>query len=188
MKRVSIAGIGAIALIAAIPFAGNIPGLTALNHVGEAIAQTVNPAKVALRLMADKQVVQNEQGRQQVSWQQLQGSVQVLPGDVIRYRVQGENSSDRPARNLTINQAVPQRTTYLLNSATVVPNNGVNIVYSIDGGKSFVEKPTVQVKLPNGKLETRPAPAEAYTNIRWKFTQPVAANSKVNATYQVKVR
>ncbi|MBW4575197.1 MAG: hypothetical protein KME08_07925 [Aphanothece sp. CMT-3BRIN-NPC111] len=189
MKRASIAGLGAIAIIAAVPFVSTIPGFTALHDIGEAIAQTINPAKVDLRLTADKQVVEkDQQGKENVTWQALQGNVVVQPGNVIRYRVLGENSSDRPVKKLSITQPVPKQTIYVLNSAMTTQNSGVNTVYSIDNAKTFVEKPTVQVKLPNGEVETKPAPAEAYTHVRWSFSEPIAAQTKVAAAYQVKVR
>lgn len=75
----------------------------------------------------------------------------------------------------------------MLNSVTV-KHNTAKIIYSIDNGKSFGEKPLVQVKLPNGKIVTRPAPAALYTHVRWKFGQAISPKVDVNATYQVRVR
>lgn len=188
MKRLSI-GLGAIALMASVPFASEMPVLANFREAGTAIAQNLQrQPQVQMRLGAEKKVVQkNQQGKQQVSWQTLQGKVVVQPGDVIRYVVSGKNDSDRPVKNLVVTQPIPKQTTYILNSVTV-KNNAAKITYSIDNGKSFVEKPTVQVKLPNGKVETRPAPAELYTHLRWKFAQSIAPATPVNATYQVKVR
>jgi uncharacterized repeat protein (TIGR01451 family) len=189
MKRLSIAGIGAIAIIATVPFVSSVPGLTALHNIGDAIAQTVAPAKVNLRLTAEKKEVQKDsQGKQQVVWKSLQGNVVVQPGDVLRYTVTGENASARPVKKLSLMQPIPKQTKYVLNSVTVPQNVGAKVVFSIDGGKSFVEKPTVQVKLPNGTVETRPAPAEAYTHVRWNFANPLAPATKVNASYEVEVR
>jgi uncharacterized repeat protein (TIGR01451 family) len=187
MKRFSIASLGAIAVMATIPFVGEMPVLANLKDAGVAIAQNIQrQPQVQLALGAQKKVVQNQQGKQQVSWQTLQGNVVVQPGDVIRYIVSGKNNSDRAVKNLVVTQPIPKQTTYVLTSATV--KNGASVSYSIDNGKSFVEKPTVQVKLPSGKVETRPAPAELYTHVRWKFVESVAPAAAVNATYQVKVR
>lgn len=188
MKRLSIS-LGAIAFLATVPFMSGTPVLANLREVGAVIAQNLQPQpQVQLRLGVEKKVVQqNQQGKQQTTWQTLQGKVVVQPGDVMRYTVSGANNSDRPVKNLVITQPIPKQTTYVLNSVTT-KNKGAKITYSINNGKSFVEKPTIQVKLPNGKLETRPAPAELYTQLRFNFTDLIAPATVVSAAYQVKVR
>lgn len=188
MKRSYIAGFGAIALMTAIPFVGEMPVLANLRQAGVAIAQNIQrQPQVALNLGAEKKIIRNQQGKQQVAWRTLQGNVTVQPGDVLRYVVTGQNNSDRPVNNLVFTQPIPKQTTYVLNSVTV-KNNTAKVTYSIDNGKSFVEKPLVRVKLPNGKIVTRPAPAELYTHVRWKFGQAISPKAGVNATYQVRVR
>lgn len=190
MKSFSIASLGAIAVITATPFIGGMPVLANLQQASSTIAQNVQrQAPVQMSLAAAKQVVQQDaQGKTQVSWQPLQGKVTVQPGDVIRYTVKGENSSDRPVKNLAFTQPIPKQTVYVLNSATVAQNAGARVTYSIDNGKTFVQKPMVQVKLPNGKVEMRPAPAEAYTHIRWNFGSAIDPKTIMSASYEVKVQ
>lgn len=62
------------------------------------------------------------------------------------------------------------------------------VTYSINNGKSFVENPTVQVKLPSGDIEEVTAPAESYTHIRWKFSQDIEPQKEVKASYLATVR
>lgn len=189
MKHLNFVGLGAIALIATTSFVGEMPVLADLRDAGVAIAQNIQrQPQVQLRLGAEKKVLQkDQQGKQQVTWQTLQGNVVVQPGDVLRYVVTGKNNSDRAVKNLVLTQPIPKQTAYVLNSVTV-KNNKAKVTYSIDNGKSFVEKPTVRVKLDTGKIETRPAPAELYTHVRWKFEQPISSAIPVNATYQVRLR
>ncbi|MDB9376134.1 hypothetical protein [Nodularia sphaerocarpa] len=188
MKRISIVGIGAIALIATVPFVGNIPGLGKIWDSGSAIAQNAAKGQVQLRLEAEKQIItQDQQGKQVKQWQPLQGKVTVKPGDVLRYTISGENTSDRPVKNLTLNQPIPQGMVYVLKSAKVDVNKNSKITYSIDGGRSFVENPTVKVTLPNGNVENQPAPASAYTHIRLHLPV-VDGKTTVQANYQVQVR
>lgn len=188
MKRFSVS-LGAIAVIAAVPFISQMPVLANLHEAGTLLAQNVRrQPQVQLRLGAEKKVMtKDQQGKLQVNWQTLQGNVVVQPGDVIRYIVTGNNNSDRSTKNLVVTQPIPKQTTYVLNSVTV-KNNKAKITYSINNGKNFVEKPTVRVKLANGKVETLPAPAELYTHVRWKFEEPINPTTPVNATYQVRVR
>lgn len=183
MKSLTFVKFAAIAFIT-LPFVA--PGI---EQTQVAIAQTVQrqQAQVQLNLgVAKKVLTKDAQGKPQTTWQTLKGNVVVQPGDTLRYTVIGENTSDRAVRNFTLTQPIPQQTTYVLSSATAPSNT--KMTYSIDNGKTFVDNPTIQVKLPNGKVETRPAPAERYTHIRWKYTTAINAKSAVNATYQVRVR
>lgn len=182
MKRLAIASIGAIALTITVPLIGQIPA-------GVVVAQNTHAkGQVQLQLAAEKKVLRKEQGKQKETWQGLQGKVVVQPGDVLRYTVTGVNNGDKPVKNLVVNQPIPKGMVYVLNSATVNANQDAKITYSIDGGRSFVEKPTVKVKLPNGKIETLSAPAIAYTHIRWNFGTSVPAKTQVKGSYQAQVR
>ncbi|MEH2165709.1 MAG: hypothetical protein V7K41_03340 [Nostoc sp.] len=187
MKRVSLAGLGAIALVATVPFLSQIPGVANIWHSGSAVAQNIKTqGQIQLRLEAEKQVVaQDQQGKQSQKWEPLKGQVVVRPGDVLRYTLSGENKSDRPVKNLTFNQPIPKGMVYVLNSTNVAKN--AKVIYSIDGGRSFVENPTIKVTLPGGKVETKPAPATAYTHIRLQIPS-LAAKTTVKATYQTQVR
>ncbi|WP_392530552.1 hypothetical protein [Nostoc sp. C117] len=187
MKRLSIAGLGAIALIATVPFLGQILGVANIWYSGSAYAQNVKTqGQIQLRLEAEKLVVaQDQQGKQSQKWEPLKGQVVVRPGDVLRYTLNAENKSDRPVKKLTLNQPIPKGTVYVLKSVNVI-NNG-KITYSIDGGRSFVENPTVKVTLPDGKVETKPAPAIAYTHIRLQIPS-IPAKTTIKATYQTQVR
>ncbi len=190
MKRFSLAGIGAIALFAAVPLTGVIPGIPSIGQMGSAIAQNIQrQPQMHLQLDAEKQVIsQDKESKQKVSWQALKGEAVVKPGDLLRYTVSGENFSSSPVKNLALNQAVPKGMVFVLKSATANAAVGTKIAYSIDGGRNYVENPTVKVTLPNGKVEERPAPATAYTNIRWNFNNAVAAKTTVKASYQAQVR
>ena len=185
MKRLSI--IGLAAMLVAVPFS-SFPGIAATTPKN-ILAQNVQAQpKVQLRLTADKKMVQKDTaGKDKVTWVSLQGNVTVQPGDVIRYTVTGANNGDRPANNLVVTQPIPRQTAYILNSSNTI-NTTATVTYSIDNGKTFVAKPTVQVKLANGKVETRPAPAEVYTHVRWNFTDAIAVKSTIGAVYQVRVK
>jgi uncharacterized repeat protein (TIGR01451 family) len=190
MKRSSFIGLSAIALVASVPLVNELPVSASWLNVGNAIAQNVQQKpQMQLVLSAEKKVVQkDQQGKEKVSWQPLQGNVTVQPGDVLRYTLTGENKSDRPIKDLKLNQPVPQGMAYVMSSAAISPNAGSQITYSIDQGKSFVAQPQVPVKQADGKVVMKPAPAEAYTNIRWTIGSAVGAKSTVKASYQAKVR
>lgn len=176
MKRFSITTFGLIALFATVSvMAGK-----------SSIAQNAQKGLVELRLETEKKVVQQLAGKKE-NWQAMVGQAVVQPLDVLRYTVTAVNNGDRLVKNLKINQPIPKGMVYILNSTSIEANQGSKVTYSIDGGRNFVEKPKVKITLPNGKVETKPAPATAYTHIRWNIDTLVAA-AKVKGTYQVQVR
>lgn len=191
-----------IGILGFLPCYLGLLALTSVGSIGVALAQTQaqttgqiaqqvaqRQAPVQLVLVGEKQMLQrDDQGKEKVTWQAFNQQAAVRPGDVIRYTLNSKNTSDRPVKNLVVTQPVPQRTIFILNSVAATQGNGIAVVYSIDGGKSFVAKPTVPVKLPDGKTVNQPAPAQAYTHIRWTFDQAIPAKTTVSVTYQVRVR
>ncbi|MGD1904915.1 MAG: hypothetical protein ACFB0C_02850, partial [Leptolyngbyaceae cyanobacterium] len=164
MKRWFI-GLGALALVGSAPFIGT-PVLAQIQEITESIVESIRRPEVKLTLTAEKQIIEATAGEEpQVTWQALEGQAQVAPGDVLRYTIDGANSGDVEAENLVLTQPVPAEMTYILDSAT--PATGAELVYSIAGGETFVAEPMVEVTLPDGTVEQQPAPAEAYTHVRW---------------------
>ncbi|MCC5640184.1 hypothetical protein LC593_31005 [Nostoc sp. CHAB 5844] len=187
MKRIFITGIGASLLLTTASFMTHLSGVVKWDQFNSAVAQyPQKPQALKLFLAAEKQVLtKNQQGKQKVTWQALKDKAIVKPGDILRYTLTGENTSDRPLKNLTLNQPISRGMVYVLKSAHFTGNT--KITYSIDGGRSFVENPTIKVSLPNGNVETKSAPASAYTHLRF-YTPIVAAKTTLKATYQIQVR
>ena len=129
--------------------------------------------RVALTLKADKKVVQDRQ----TIFQPIAGKASVKPGDIIKYTVIAKNNSRCLLRNLVLKQPIPRGTNYLKDSATAV--DGAQLLFSIDGGKTFVAKPMV-----GGEA----APATAYNYLRWKFAGKMKPNAQVQTTYELQVK
>lgn len=186
-KRWSIA-LGALAMVAAVPVLSSTPVFAELTEAGTTLVQAILRPEVKLNLVAQKQVitVDEKTGRQIVTWKGLEDGAIVQPGDLLQYVVSGNNAGEAAAKNLVVTQAIPQAMIYVLQSAQ--SNNGAEITYSIDNGETFVTNPTIEETLPDGTVAQQPAPAEAYTHIRWKFSQLIAPEDGVKAVYQVKVR
>jgi uncharacterized repeat protein (TIGR01451 family) len=169
MYKLFIASVTTIALI----------GATALTHQLPLSAQAQpstapNPSvakRVLLTLKAEKQVKVGDK----ISYESTSGK-SVKPGDILKYSVNAKNT-DKPVKNLVLTQPVPRGTSYVKNSALAL--NGAELMFSIDGGKTYVVKPML------GKKE---APVATYTNLRWKFPGTIAAKAQVNATYEVVVK
>ena len=187
MKKHWLLGASAALVLSTLPINGS-PAIAQIFNAGSTIAQNVlRQPKVNLHLVADQQVMtKDQQGKEMVRWQTIDGNVKAKQGDLIRFTVTGKNEGSRDAKNVAITQPIPQGTIYQLNSATIA--QAITVTYSIDQGKTFVVQPTVKVTLPNGKVEERPAPAAAYTHVRWETSQTLQPDAIVSAAYQVKIR
>lgn len=187
MKRKYLFGLGFMALAAAVPLATTTPVLANLQAAGEMLVQQLRRPEVKLVMGAEKQVTEIDQnGQEKRVWKQLEGSVTVQPGDVLRYSVHTENEGEVAAEDLVVTQPVPDQTVYILDSAN--GNDSAQITYSIDSGETFVEEPMIEVTLPDGTVELRPAPAEVYTHVRWSYDQTIEPEVALNIDYQVQVR
>jgi uncharacterized repeat protein (TIGR01451 family) len=129
--------------------------------------------RVALTLKAGKKVVKDNK----TSFEPISGKATVKPGDVIEYTVIAKNNSRCPLRNLILKQPIPRGTQYLKDSAS--PIDGAELLFSIDGGKTFVSKPMVG---------TEEAPATAYNYLRWKFNGLMRTKAQVKTTYKLQVK
>lgn len=187
MKHLAILSIGALALIASLSPANTSPLLANSPKPTDVALDFQRQPQFQFYLKAEKKIVQlNHPRKQYVIWQGLQGDAIVQRGDVIRYIVTGKNNSGRSLKYLVVTQPIPKHTIYILNSVAV-KNNEAKLTYSIDNGRSFVEKPIVRVKLANGRIETHSAPAALYTHLRWNYSKLISPAAVVNTTFLVKV-
>jgi uncharacterized repeat protein (TIGR01451 family) len=186
MKRSLFTGLTVIAVIVAFPLVKSAPGFAQLHQVAQAIAQQIQRPEVKLVLQAEKQVqTLDEQGRIKLSWQTLTEGATVQPGDTLRYTLASANEGALPAQDLVITQPIAPQMKYVLGSAG--GNSEAQKTYSIDNGQTFAQTPMVEVTLPDGTIELQPAPAEAYTHLRWQF-ETVEIDVAVQVNYQVLVK
>lgn len=110
--------------------------------------------------------------------------VRVQPGEIITYRVAVSNVSSTPKSNLHIDGPVPQGTQFVGNS---VDAGGARVLYSIDGGRTFSERPTVK-KVVGGVERDVPAPASDFTTVRFVWDGSLSPGQVRNASYRTRVR
>jgi uncharacterized repeat protein (TIGR01451 family) len=187
-QRLATIGIG-LAAIAVTPFIAMNPSIAhSLQNGVQQIAQNLPmlQPKVEMKLTVAKKVVAKQgDGTSTTTWKELGDKPVVRPGDVLRYSVSAQNSGQKAARNLSITQPIPVQATYILGSAR---DNGAILTFSIDGGKNFSSQPMVAVKLANGTQSLRPAPAAAYTNVRWSYKEVLAPAAAFRNSYEVAVK
>ena len=106
----------------------------------------------------------------------------VVPGTVIRYVNTLDNSGDKSARKLVVNNPVPENMEYVANTASC--QGSCVISYSVDGGKTYKQPEELFL----GVEEKRHlAKASEYTNIRWVVAQ-LDASSQSSVEYKARLK
>jgi len=107
------------------------------------------------------------------------------PGDLIEYRLSFTNTREGAVGNVVFDDPIPVGLVYVEGSAGAEPENVV-VEFSIDGGDSYTANPEIEVE-EAGERVRRPAPAEAYTHVRWTVQGTLAPGEEVRAVFRVRV-
>jgi uncharacterized repeat protein (TIGR01451 family) len=125
-------------------------------------------------------VVERQSGRIPV-----QEAATVKSGEVMDWTITSTNEGNAPARDYKAVGVVPPGTQFVAGSATV--DGTATVTYSIDRGKSFFERPTIDERQPDGTIKKVAAPASMYTQVRYEWADPLETGAKRNATYKVRL-
>lgn len=109
----------------------------------------------------------------------------VKPGEILDWTITSENGGDAAALNYKAVARIPKGTEFVAGTAKA---EGANAVYSIDNGKSFSDKPTIEEKQTDGTVKRVAAPVAMYTDIRYEWSDPLAQGGKRSASYKVRVK
>lgn len=110
---------------------------------------------------------------------------EVIPGDVVRYRLTFTNVTARAVKNVIFDNPLPTGLRYQPGTASS-DREQVAIHYSIDGGKSYSAQPMIEVEV-EGKRVQRPAPTDMYTHIRWSVQGSVLPGAVVHAEFRAQL-
>ena len=116
----------------------------------------------------------------------LEKAGEVHPGEVLDWTITSANEGDAPARQYKTIGQIPRGTAFVSGSA--VAEYGAAVSYSIDGGKEFAAQPLVEEKQADGTKKMVPAPASMYTQVRYEWSDPLAAGQTLSASYKVRVK
>ncbi len=108
------------------------------------------------------------------------------PGEILNWTITSMNAGSAPAQNYKTIGEIPTGTAYVASSAKAEGN--VKIVYSIDDGKTFDEKPLIDQKQPDGTTKKVAAPVSMYTQIRYEWNDPLTEGKQFSASYKVRVK
>lgn len=115
----------------------------------------------------------------------LDKAAAVNPGEVLDWTIMSENSGNASAFEYKAVGHIPRGTSFVAGSAKA---DGARAVYSIDGGKSYSDQPSVEEKQSDGTVKRVAAPVAMYTDIRYEWSDPLVQGGKLAASYKVKVK
>ena len=125
-------------------------------------------------------VVERQTGRIPV-----QEAATVKSGEIMDWTITSMNEGNAPARDYKAIGIVPPGTEFVAGSVTA--DGAATVTYSIDRGKSFSERPTVEERQADGTIKKVAAPVSMYTQIRYEWADPLEEGAKLNATYKVRL-
>jgi uncharacterized repeat protein (TIGR01451 family) len=111
---------------------------------------------------------------------------EVRSGEVLDWTITSTNEGTGAAREFKATGQIPQGTSLIAGSTTA--DGTANVTYSIDHGQTFTAQPTIATRQADGTLKQVPAPVSLYTQVRYEWTDALAAGSKLTATYKVRVK
>jgi uncharacterized repeat protein (TIGR01451 family) len=149
------------------------------------LATTIGFAKkelpIKLTTKSYKEVVKvGKDGKRKVV---LEDAKKIIPGDIVLYKNIIQNNSKSDAKDMVLNNSIPKFTEYVPDSASC--EKGCEILFSVDGGKTYATPDKLKVKDVNGERLALP---KEYTNVRWILTSTLTPNSKTYVSFKTKLK
>ncbi len=124
-----------------------------------------------------------ERGGQRLALDKVEN---VKPGEVLDWQITSSNDGAAEARDYKAVGHVPAGTVFVQGSAAA--ESGSTVTYSIDGGKTYSTQPVVEERQADGTVKRVPAPVSMYTEVRYEWSDALAAGGKLTAAYKVRVK
>ena len=138
---------------------------------GSAGAAAASPARLAVETEVERLVAGGEEDGGQVRLLPLESAP--AAGEELIYTVSFVNLGPVAATDVRITQPIPAEVRLVAGSAAA-PR--AELLYSIDGGRSFGWPEELSVDDGNGGQ--RRADADAYTHVRWRLDGPIEPGSR----------
>ena len=133
-----------------------------------------------LRVLAENLTAQEERPRAGEG-----GGSTMLPGDVVGFTLFFTNTTNDSIQSVEFLDAIPPGLVLELGTPGA-DRPDVVIDYSLDGGETWSLDPVVQFE-SDGQVVTRPAPAEAYTHIRWRVEGWIQPGGEAVARFRARL-
>src|SRR5512138_3014573 len=135
----------------------------ALGAVASVVLATAGSPRLEVNVRVEREVVKDDPSGRRIVHREPVGVAS--PGDTLVYTLEARNAGDGNAVGANLDDPIPQGTTLVLDS---VDHAGAALSASLDGARTWVAFPaTLERRAEDGTVTSVPAPAEAYTHLRW---------------------
>jgi hypothetical protein len=110
----------------------------------------------------------------------------VKPGEILDWQIVSSNDGSGAARDYKAVGHIPAGTALVAGSAE--GEGGSTVTYSFDCGKTYSTQPVVEERQADGTVKKVPAPVSSYTEVRYEWSDALAAGGKLSASYKVRVK
>ena len=136
---------------------------------------------IELKMIAEQEiVVENEEGEKELKREPV---ANIVPGDHVFYTIEYKNIGQEMADQVDIKNPIPIEMEYVSGTAD---GSEANILFSIDGGKTFDKPENLIVFDEEGNEHL--ATAKEYTHIRWMITKSVEPGAEGQVTYRAALK
>jgi hypothetical protein len=110
----------------------------------------------------------------------------VKPGEILDWQIVSANEGAGAAHDYKAVGHIPAGTQLVAGSAA--GEQGSTVTYSVDGGKTYSSQPIIEERQADGSIKKVPAPVSMYTEVRYEWSDALAAGGKLSASYRVRVK
>jgi uncharacterized repeat protein (TIGR01451 family) len=156
----------------------------ALGAVATFALANAGTPRLEVQVRVEREVVRDDPSGRRVVHREPVGVA--TPGDTLVYTLEARNAGDGQAVGANLDDPIPEGTTLVVDS---VDRAAAPVSASLDGAKSWVAFPaTVERRAEDGTVTRVPAPAEAYTHLRWSLPGAIAPGESRNVSFKVRIR
>lgn len=160
-----------------------LPAVAILAAATVALATAGSP-RLEVQVRVEREVVKDDPSGRRVVHREPVGVA--TPGDTLVYTLEARNAGDAIAVGANLDDPIPEGTTLVVDS---IDRAGASISASLDGAKTWVAFPaTLERRAEDGSVQRVPAPAEAYTHLRWSLPGAIAPGESRNVSFKVRIR
>lgn len=151
-------------------------GIAAIAMLFAGAASAADPGSISLK--ATDQQVKVTTDDKGVKHTTLIPAGKVLPGTEVVFTIEYSNVGKKPANDVVITDPIPEHMVYVADSAE---GKGMDITYSIDGGKTWGNPDQLNVRDADGTTHT--ALPKDYNAIRWVLKGALAVGGKGSVSF-----
>lgn len=157
-----------------------LSGMVVFAAQNETISRALNITRPEVRVEISGSVQRDNRA---VSLDKVEA---VKTGEFLDWTIISVNQGNGDAQNYRVVGQIPKGTSFVAGSAKA--EGAPQVVFSVDGGKTFSTQPLIDEKQADGSVKQIPAPSSMYTQVRFDWAKSLPSQTAISAAYRVQVK